>query len=66
MKRKKIRQREILLKEARGELIEEGDYDDVDSDEPAKTGYELTAYMEAYNKNTAFDYTKGYDPEKMD
>lgn len=66
MKRKKIKEREIFLKEARGELIEAEDLYDSDGSGPEKTGYELTAYMEEYNKNTAFDYTKGYDPQKMD
>ena len=65
MKRKKIKERERFLKEARGELIEAEDFDS-DESGPKKTGYELTAYMEEYNKKTAFDYTQGYDPQKMD
>ena len=47
-------------------MIEEDDFADSSNDGAIKTGYELTAYMEEYNKNTAFDFTKGYDPQKMD
>ena len=55
------------MKEARGEHVAiDADVEDSYSDGPPKTGYELTAYMEEYNKNTAFDYTEGYDPAKMD
>ena len=50
-----IKEREKFLKEARGELIEEADFEDSDPDAAAKTGYELTAYMEEYNKKTTFD-----------
>jgi hypothetical protein len=41
---------------------------DTDSvkEEVEKTGYEFTKYMELYNQRTKFDYTKGYDPKKMD
>ena len=41
---------------------------DTDSfhEEVEKTGYEFTPYMTLYNANTKMDYTKGYDPKKMD
>lgn len=32
----------------------------------AKTGYELTPYMNEYNAKTEYDYTEGYDPAALD
>lgn len=66
IKRNKIRERNKLLREARGEAIDDDDIPEESDGGPPKTGYELTDYMEEYNKNTAFDYTEGYDPQKMD
>ena len=37
-----------------------------DEDGNKKTGYELTDYMEEFNRNTVDDYTQGYDPKSLD
>ena len=36
------------------------------SDDPQKTGYELTEFMKEFNAKTKMDYTKGYDPKQID
>jgi len=33
------------------------------SDDPEKTGYELTDFMKEFNAKTKIDYTEGYDPK---
>lgn len=37
-----------------------------DEDGNKKTGYELTPYMEEYNKRTTFDFTVGYNARALD
>ena len=37
-----------------------------DEDGNKKSGYELTEYMKEYNQNTRTDFTKGYEPKKLD
>lgn len=36
------------------------------SDDPEKTGYELTEFMKEFNQKTTLDYEAGYDPKKID
>jgi hypothetical protein len=47
------------IKEIAGEQLSTSE----DEDGNKKTGYELTPYMEEYNKNTKLDYAKGYEPK---
>jgi hypothetical protein len=37
-----------------------------DEDGNKKSGYELTDYMKEYNAKTTTDFTKGYEPKKLD
>lgn len=64
-KKQRMLLRKHLKHERRIKGIDVSD-DDIDPDAVQKTGYELTDYMKVYNSRTAMDYTKGYDPKKMD